>query len=338
MREFVELPFGIGHLLLAFDDNRLFDVLYLGTGRDDIGAIHRARVGRPIKGLGGVFIDFADGSQGFLRSKAAPPTGAMINVQIKQTVGDKPARVSDVIDYRGAFVVLTPDRPGLNLSKSLGRNALEPDAHARLTNMLPRGVGAIIRSNARFADFETLESELNGLIKQYERVEGARERGLILPALTGGARAAIEWGDGVFQPIARLSEHHAEALRLALAMPMGAAGGEVRVERTHALIAVDIDTGVNTAPTAGRDVNMAAIGRIADALAWLGWGGQLVIDPAPMPQPARKGFEVGLAKAAKAAGLAIIPHGFGPMGLFEAQIRYSRRPLPADFLARLGSE
>lgn len=336
MFECLEIPLGGDTLLCAFDGNRLHDALALGDGALDIGAIYLAKVERQMKGLGGVFVALGTGQKGFWRVKNPPREGALVPLQIVQTaMQGKPPRLSENLDFKGAFTILTPGRAGLNVSRKWS-GAMDEGLRAELEAALPQDCGAIIRSEAEYATPEALTADFAARIADYHTVQKARGEpaaSLILPAPTGRDRANLEWGQVMWAP--SLRHDHLDAIHDALALPRKAAGGDVTIESTQALIAIDIDTGSNTAPSAGKDVNSRAAPAIASWLKLMGWGGQLLVDPAPMPMQARKGFEGMMTKAAKAAGLSLTARGFGPLGLFEGQIRYERRPLPADILAQL---
>ncbi len=333
MFDIVEIAMGSEQLLCAFDGNRLHDLLLLGDGKGDVGAIYLAKIERPIKGIGGVFVSLGGKEKGFWRVKKPPREGALVPLQLVQTaMRGKPARFSERIDFRGVYFVLTPGREGVNVSRSWKSKASDA-LRADIEKILPENCGVILRSEAEGVDADVLLGELQALIGEFEKVQAASEIGLIAAAPIGQARAELEWGvkslSGKFAP------YQKDAIAEALSMPLKAAGGEIRVENTHALIAVDIDTGANTAPSAGRDVNTRAAAKLMRWLGLMGWAGQIVIDPAPMPMQARKGFEGMLQKAAKACGVDFVTRGFGPLGLCEGQIRYARRPLPGDFLERI---
>lgn len=334
-REYFETEFDLGNLLIALNNGKLLDMIYLHDGKDDIGAIYLGKLDRPIKGLGGAFIDVGQGQKFFFRSKKNLAEGAVFPVQIQQsTIDGKPPRVTDVIDFQGVFLVLTPDRPGINQSRAIAKLKLAEGFEAKISAKLPKDCGLIFRSDSRFATEAEILHELEGLIAQYQTVINARNLGMIQAALTGEDRVRKEWGDGGFEKVKRLPDYVYEAMELALKNPLRAAGGSVFVEKTRALIAIDIDTGLNTAPTAGRDVNMKALAEICNYLSIMGMAGQFCIDPAPMPVQARKGFETAFASAAKRTGLKLNSRGFGPLGLYEGSIAYARRPIDQNAMEK----
>ena len=314
------------------------DVLYTSNdGKRDIGAIYMARVDRAIKGTGGMFVDIGP-EKAFLRSKQNYPQGRYLPVQIQQCASnDKPIRVSDQIDYRGEFVVLTPGRPGVHQSRKIKSVELLDEAQAQLSSLLPEDCGMILRSASKNVGFDEIAEDTEALLSQLSRVEEANETaGLISAAPVGQRRALIEWSDtGVYEH-EHFPEYILEALHNALALPLTCAGGEVYIEATRAMLTVDVNTGANTAPTAARDVNLSLASRLPRWLRMMGWGGQLCIDLAPMPVGARKPFESAMGKGAKQSGLGFNGYGFGPLGLYEASIKYDRRPLPRNILEQLG--
>lgn len=305
-------------------------------GARDIGAIYMAKVDRAIKGSGGMFVDLGS-EKAFLRSKQNYPQGRMMPVQIIQPANaDKPIRVSDQIDYRGEFVVLTPGRPGVHQSRKIKSVELLDEAQAQLTSLLPADCGMILRSASRNAGFDEISEDCAALLAQLDAVQNAPQKiGMIAPAPTGMRRALIEWSDIGVYPADRLPEFVLEAVCNALELPLRPAGGEVYIEQTRALIAVDVNTGANTAPTASRDVNLSLASHLPRWLRMMGWGGQICVDLAPMPIGARKPFETAIGTNAKKAGLSLSGHGFGPLGLYEATLKYDRRPMPIGLLEAL---
>ena len=86
------------------------------------------------------------------------------------------------------------------------------------------------------------------------------------------------------------------------------------VEPTRALVAVDVNTGGDTAPAAGLRANLAVARALHRALRLRGLGGQIVLDLAPMPKKDRRAFEDALRAAFRADSIETALVGWTPLG------------------------
>ena len=104
-------------------------------------------------------------------------------------------------------------------------------------------------------------------------------------------------------------------------------GGSIAVEPTRALVAVDVNTGGDTSPAAGLKANIAAARDLPRLLRIKGLGGQIVLDPAPMPKKDRRAFETALKAAFRTDGIETTIVGWTPMGNFELNRKRARAAL-----------
>lgn len=305
-------------------------------GAKDVGAIYLAKAERILKGAGGMFVNIG-GETAFLRTKQNLKPGALFPVQIVQYAnGEKPMRVSEQIDYKGRYAVLTPDRSGINQSRKAQGEIMPEEIKARLANKLGDGCGMILRTEAEFASLSEIEEDIDALIARKAAVDSAKEIGLISPIPVAKARALAEWGYGKVHEHDKLPSFVCDALAEVLAHPITLpSGGEVYVEPTRAMISVDVNTGSDVGVNAAREANREALVAIVHHLKIMGWGGQLVIDFAPMPINAQKPTSESFAKIAREFRLGFTPRGFGPLGLMEGVVRYERMALPRDLVERI---
>ncbi len=105
------------------------------------------------------------------------------------------------------------------------------------------------------------------------------------------------------------------------------AGASALIEPTHALIAVDVNTGNDSSPAAGLKANVALARELPRQLRLRGLGGQVVVDFAPMPKRDRGTVEQELKKAFRIEGSEAVLAGFTTMGLFELSRKRDRVPL-----------
>jgi len=104
-------------------------------------------------------------------------------------------------------------------------------------------------------------------------------------------------------------------------------GASMIIEPTSALVAVDVNTGSDFSLTAGLNANLATAKDLPRQLRLRGFGGQIVIDFAPMPRKDRKTVEQALARAFRKDGIETALVGWTPLGHFELQRKRARIPL-----------
>ena len=88
-----------------------------------------------------------------------------------------------------------------------------------------------------------------------------------------------------------------------------------------------MNTGRDTSLAAGIKANLSCARALPRVLRLRGLGGQVVIDPAPMPKKDRKAFEIALRQAFKSDDIETVLVGWTTMGLFELQRKRARAPL-----------
>lgn len=301
-------------------------------------AIHCAIAGRPMKGQGGTMVDLGSGASGYLRGTRTPPPGRPLLVQVTGWAEDgKAPPVTTRLRLKGRYVILTPGAPGLNLSRSLqdedARTALEDlvrDAMAGADETL----GLIVRSAAGEAGRGEIKAEIAAFLAEWAKLQAglaAGRAGLLLAAPGAAALARRDWcvrgAEEVTSAEAFAASGVIEAMA-ALASPVVPTGeGFMSVEATRALVAVDVNTGGDTSPAAGLKATIAALRDLPRQLRLRGLGGQIVIDPAPVPRNQRKQVETVLAAAFRGDAIETSLAGWTPLGHIELQRKRARRPL-----------
>ncbi|MEO0913268.1 MAG: ribonuclease E/G, partial [Pseudomonadota bacterium] len=107
--------------------------------------------------------------------------------------------------------------------------------------------------------------------------------------------------------------------------------GWMSVERTRALVAVDVNTGGDLSPAAGLKANIAALRALPRALRLRGYGGQITVDLAPFPKKDRKIIEQVLQSVLRNDPIETSFAGWTPLNNLELQ-RKRERPLLQDLL------
>ena len=299
------------------------------------GAIYRARVGRPMKGQGGVFVELGDGARGFLRDWKGLAQGDTVLVQVTgHAERGKAAPVTPRILFKSKFAIVTPGAPGLNISRQVRDEETRVELKAALDGLdLPEGSGLILRSAATDAASDAVREDAAEMAALAAAIlaDHAGEPELLLDGPDAHHLAWREWGEpddldtapgclaerGVLEEIDALRDPRCP-------LPGGAS---MIVEPTSALVAVDVNTGGDTSPAAGLKANVAALRDLPRQLRLRGLGGQVVIDLAPAPKKDRTQIEQVLRAALRTCQVETSFVGWTPLGHMELNRKRERLPL-----------
>lgn len=301
------------------------------------GAIYRAVADRPMKGQGGIFVKLPHGS-GFLRQISGITPGQRLLVQVSgPTEPGKATPVSARLLFKSRFAILTPDAPGLNISRQIkdadlraALSALAEEAMAGADEML----GLILRSGCAVAEDAAIAEDVTAMRGLAEAVLADIDGGPELLVDGPGAHdvAFRDWLDPAVDEMITteggFATHAVNDMIDALLQPrIGlTGGGHMMVEPTRALVAVDINTGPDTSPAASLKVNIAAARDLPRQLRLRGLGGQVVIDFAPMPKRDRHILDQVVKSAFKGDTEANLA-GWTQLGLYELTRKRDRLPL-----------
>lgn len=143
-----------------------------GQGRPAPGAICVVRVARKLPNSG-AFCEMAGGAQGFLRDAKGVGQGDRILAQVVSfPEPGKAVTLTRRLLLKGPRLILTPGRPGVNVSRRIGneteRERLKAAVEVAVSHPLPDGdLGVIIRTSARDAAAGELARELTWLLKAW---------------------------------------------------------------------------------------------------------------------------------------------------------------------------
>ncbi|WP_243614801.1 ribonuclease E/G [Shimia aestuarii] len=311
-------------------DGKLDDVLIDGdTPRP--GAIYRAVADRPVKGQGGMFVKTPDG-MGFLRQVKGLAPGQTLLMQVTGMAEDgKAIPVTQKILFKSRYAIVTPEAPGLNISRSIKdddlRETLLGIAHEVMGGS---EMGLILRSSCAEAEAGEIAEDIAAM-EEMARAVMADAAGEMEKLTEGDGPHEEAWREWVapadIVTRAGCFEDHGvlDALEDLKSAKVAMGGGAfLFVEPTRALVAVDVNTGADTSPAAGIKANMAAAREIPRQLRLRGLGGQVTIDLAPMPKKERRPFETALRAALKADGIDTVMAGWTPLGHYELQRKRAR--------------
>ncbi|RYI16687.1 MAG: ribonuclease G, partial [Acetobacteraceae bacterium] len=239
--------------------------------------------------------------------------------------------------FKSRFAIITPDAPGLNIS----RRIKDDDRRAELSAIAEAGMagasdslGLILRSGCLEAEDQAVVEDIAAMRSLAEAVladiSGPPE--LLVDGPSAHDLAFRDWLDPAVDDAdtgPESFERHGvtEALE-SLRSPRVAleAGAHMMIEPTRALVAVDVNTGPDTSPAAGLKANVAAARDLPRQLRLRGLGGQVVVDFAPMPKRERHILDQVLKAAFKADGDANLA-GWTTLGLYELTRKRDRLPL-----------
>jgi Ribonuclease G/E len=318
-------------------DGRLEDLLIdPPDDRPLPGAIYRAVADRPMKGQGGLFVKLPDGS-GWLRGSDGIAAGKPLIVQVTGPAeGAKAVPVTARCLFKSRFAIVTPGAPGLNISRRIRDEA----TRATLTALAEDGMGGADPAMGLILRSACWDAETAAVAEDITAMRGLAEA--VMADLTGGPELLVE-GAGAHETAFRdwldpepdaveadpgaFATHGVDAMIDALRRPQVALdGGNMLIETTRALVAVDVNTGADTSPAAGLKANIAAARDLPRQLRLRGLGGQVVVDFAPMPKRDRGILDQVLKSAFKTEGEVNLA-GWTTLGLYEMTRRRDRLPL-----------
>lgn len=313
-------------------DGQLDDLL-IAADAPSPGTIYRARADRPVKGQGGVFLSTPDGPA-FLRQVRGLAPGDTVLVQVTgYAEPGKAIPVTQRLLFKSRFAIVTPDAPGINLSRSI-RDAEERDRLSKIAHAAMAGAsfGLILRSACADADPEAIAQDIAAMAGLAGTVI-ADARGEPEKLVDGDGPHALAWRDWPAAEVVTAPGGFAEhgvldaidkARNPSVPLP---GGGTAHVEPTRALVAVDVNTGADTSPAAGLKANIACARALPRVLRVRGLGGQITLDLAPMPKRDRPAFESALRAAFRKDSEETVLAGWTPLGHFELQRKRGRMPL-----------
>ena len=301
------------------------------------GAILRAVADRPVKGQGGIFVKLPGGS-GFLRQISGVAPGQRLLVQVTGPAEPgKAVPVTTRLLFKSRFAIITPDAPGLNISRRIRDEALRADladlASAGMAGADDR-LGLILRSGCATAEPDAISEDIAAMRDLAQAVLADLTGGpeLLVDGPTAHDLAFRDWLDPAVDEAdtdpGSFDRHGVTDALDALRGPRVdlEGGGSMLIEPTRALVAVDVNTGPDTSPAASLKANVAAARDLPRQLRLRGLGGQVVVDFAPMPKRDRHILDQVLKAAFKTDGDANLA-GWTVLGLYELTRKRDRLPL-----------
>ena len=316
--------------------NGVLDDLLIDPAEDRIrpGAIYRAKAGRPMKGQGGMILNTPDGPL-FLRQSKGIAQGETVFAQVSTYAEPgKAAPAALKLLFKSRFCLITPGATGRNISKAIRDEERRVELQEIIHSVqLAEGVGLVVRTAAEEADDEDIRADLENVADLAGQIMGEPLAGPVEKLLEGPSASEIalrDWPapDGFDQEPDSFERHGALDMIDDLRSPeTPLAEGSIVVEGTTALVAVDVNSGGNTSMAAGLTTNIAAFRALPRALRLRGLGGQIVVDPAPLPKRDRRRVEDAAKAAFRQDGIETNFVGWTPLGHMEFLRKRERLPL-----------
>jgi ribonuclease G len=300
------------------------------------GAIYRAIADRPMKGQGGIFVKLPHGS-GFLRQISGISPGQRLIVQVTGPAEDgKATPVTVRLLFKSRFAIITPDAPGLNISRRIRDEERRAELDAIAVEQMAGAdetLGLILRSACWDAEPDAVAEDIAAMRGLAEAVTADLDGGPELLVDGAGAHetAFRDWLDPAPDSLETDEGSFASHGVLDLIDDLRSAQvdlgeGRMFIETTRAMVAVDVNTGADTSPAAALKVNIAAARDLPRQLRLRGLGGQVVIDFAPMPKRERSILDQVMKAAFKTEGEVNLA-GWTTLGLYELTRKRDRLPL-----------
>ncbi len=314
-------------------DGKLDDLL-IDADAPRVGTIYRAIADRPVKGQGGMFLKTPDGAA-FLRQIKGLAQGQPILVQVTGFAEPgKAIPVTAKVLFKSRYVIVTPDAPGLNISRAI-KDEAERDRLLEIAHDTAGETpfGLILRSSCKGAEAEEIANDINAMLSLADQVMADTETQM--EVLSEGDSPHLlawrEWNETaeVITEAGGFETHGVlDALESARGAQVGLSGGaSMFVEPTRALVAVDVNTGNDASIAGGTKANLACAKALPRALRVRGLGGQITMDLAPMAKKDRRSFEAALRSAFRADPIETALVGWTPLGHYELQRKRDRMPL-----------
>ena len=157
-----------------------------------VGNIYLGRIQNVLPSMEAAFVDIGQARNGVLyagevnwdmarlegqprRIELAFKSGDPVLVQVtKDPIGHKGARLTSQVTLAGRFLVLVPSGGMTGVSRKLSDRE-RSRLRAIVSKIAPKDMGVIIRTAAYGASEESIEKDLDSLVKQWERIEAKRE-------------------------------------------------------------------------------------------------------------------------------------------------------------------
>jgi len=303
------------------------------------------------KELNAVFLDLGH-VVGYLEGipKSLPAEGGSLLVEVlSEPRGNKGARVTDKFMIAGILVDINPNESGYAISRAIKSKGKRAAIRELLYDLVPKDIGAFVKSTALNSDMQGLEEELKELLSSWERIQSEIKLGgqpkMIKPSpklvkLTSGydENTIIEKGkNGLLFDKFNIDVQISNALEPIIKIK----GGIVLIfEEMEALTAIDIDlASFKTAQSHPRELAETLAKEIFWQIRLRKLSGVILIDyPRAKSLREREHFFEKLKKIASRDESNITIHGWTRTGLLEVTKKRLEPSLREIFISKNSSQ
>ena len=333
---------GASSLTAVVINNRLEDVIAEPKPENGpvIESIFLARIDRRFRSTGGCFVTLPNKQVGYISHGRGLREGDLLPVQVTGYAEEgKPVPLTTTIKLKGRYVVLTPGKPGRNVSRSISdrkRRRHLSDLLASIPSETPGDVGMIARTGSGQASDRDIREETEALLQSLVAVNDATEGRETRKILTGPSSFAIavrEWADsGDIEFIRQETDDFRERVISFLDEFLStqvdlACGGTMFLESTRSTSCVDVNTGSDHEPGAAARVARQSVAELPRHLRIRGMGGQVIIDFPGLDDHARERVFADMKRKFGRDPVNTRLIGWTRMGLFELVRKRERLPL-----------
>ena len=336
MSEFLVLveEYGTGHAVAAVKQGILIDFLIDASDPEEcslVGSIMAGKLNQPQKGINGTFVTLPGNKMGFLRGKQNATEHSIVLVYSGISAeAHKAQPLSTKLLFKGRYIILTPERPGINISrkiKSADKRKALCEGLVKFEDSLPDGCGIIIRSEASTADLKDIIQEIEEKLLQYALVlkDDLSKPRVIIEPIKARERAILDWNyaepalfieeDSCFDAFG-VWEQVSDFLKTRVVLENG---GFLMIEPTSALVAVDVNTGSDLSYAGALKTNLLAMKDLPRQLEIRGLGGKIVVEFAPLSKKDRLKVETELKTALQSYKSKYVLVGWTKLGNLELQ-------------------
>lgn len=188
-RVLLDIEDGITRVALV-EDGKLVE-LYYETKREEslVGNIYIGRVENVIPNLQACFVEIGTEKKGYLyygnmravsdqeKNPARPKPGDTLIVQVeKDAAGTKGAVLTQNISFPGKFLVLVEEDGEIGISRKISDGGERDRIRQVLKEILPKGFGAVVRTNGEGKTEADFQKEINLLLEKAKSIKKGQYR------------------------------------------------------------------------------------------------------------------------------------------------------------------
>ena len=296
-----------------------------------VGATFIGEVDRFSKASNACFVKLPGNQQGFLRNSKNLTPGTKLMLQSRLfSPKNKALVVSSNLSFQGRYVVITPKVKRISFS----RRILEKDVREELLclaekyqEIREKKLGMIFRSICKELSYQKIKHDIEKQLERYREVSAIKPTEL---SIVEGAPKALEKAQKEWhileskEPISSpqcfdIYSVWEQVLALKKINVPLLDGGNISIEPTQALVAIDVNTGSDSSMAASLKANIQAIEEIPRQLRVRGLGGKIVLEMGPLSKKNRTKIEFFLRKKTNSDNDQIKFVGWTPSGNLELE-------------------